>query len=239
MTELTCNWTPSLIVEFVKAIAWPATVLLIGVSFRSRVIDSVRGFFSKNTVSEVSATTTGLSAKFVAAKQSLEAKETSGASAVSLPENMGAEAIKERHAQSHTEFSEQLYNAIKTHVAALNVSQEGIIDLLIREASLLQSAIRYFDINKVLFRSQFNLFSNMSENSGRISKSDVQSYFKAVKELVGDALQDWDWIKYVAYPVSNGLVADEGDGYKLTVLGQSYVAFMARNPQFIDELSKL
>lgn len=239
MEELICNWTPQLIVELVKALVWPLTLLLFGLKFRSGIYESIRNFFSKNTVSEVSATTSGLSAKFVAAKQSSEAKESAGTSAVSLPENMSAEAIKKRHEQNRTDFSEVLYKAIKTHLSAINLSPDEEVEILAREASLLQSAIRYFDINKVLFRSQFNLFSTMSNNSDYVSKDDIQHHFLTIKNLAGEAFLDWDWIKYVSYPVSNGLLSDEDDGYKLTTLGRSYVSFMSRNPQLVDELAKL
>lgn len=239
MDELICSWTPQLIVELVKAVAWPIALLLIGLKFRSGIHEAIRNFFSKNTVSEVSATASGVSAKFIAAKQSLEAKESAGTSAVSLPENMSAEAIKKRHEQNRTDFSEELYKAIKTHLSAIKLSPEEEVEILAREASQLQSAIRYFDINKVLFRSQFNLFSVMSNNSGYASKDNVQHHFLTIKNLVGEAFLDWDWIKYVSYPVSYGLLSDEGDGYKLTTLAGSYVSFMSRNPQLVDELAKL
>lgn len=239
MEQLTCSWTPQLIVELIKAVVWPLTVLIIGIKFRSGIYEFIRDFFSKNTVSEVSATASGVSAKFVAAKQSSETKESAGASVVSLPENMNADAISKRLEQNRTEFSEELYKAIKTHLAALELSPGEEIEILAREVSLLQSAIRYINVNKVIFRSQFNLFSIMADNSGYISKDDVQRYFVTIKELYGEALSDWDWIKYVSYPVSNGLINDENGGYKLTTLGSSYTSFMSRNPQLIDELAKL
>jgi len=239
MEELSCNWTPQLIVEVIKSVVWPITILLIGLKFRSGLFESIRNFFSKNTVSEVSASASGVSAKFVAAKQSNESKESSGTSSVSLPENMSVETIRKRHEQNKTEFSEELYKAIKTHLSALDLSPEEEVEILAKEASQLQSAVRYFDINKVLFRSQFNLFSIMRDNSDFVSKEDIQVHFLEIKKLVGEAFIDWDWIKYISYPVSNGLVSDEGDGYKLTKLGSSYVSFMSRNPQLIDELAKL
>lgn len=239
MEELTCNWTPQLIVELIKSVAWPLTLLLICLKFRSCLIESIRNFFSKNTVAEVSATTSGVSAKFVAAKQSIESKESGGRSAISLPQNMSTEAIRERHEQNKTEFSEELYRAIKIHLSALELKSNEQIEILVKELSLLQSIIRYFDINRVLFRSQFNLFSIMKNNSDYISKNDLQRNFLEIKNLFGEAYIDWDWVKYISFPVNNGLISDDGEGYKLTTLGRSYVQFMSRNPQLIDELAKL
>jgi len=171
MKEIACNWTPQLIVEVIKSVIWPLSILLIALIlllitliFRSGIIKSIRSFFSKNSIAELSASPSGFSAKFVTAKQSLETLESGNSSSVALPENMAIEAIKERHVQATTEFSIELFNSIKTHIKALNIPPEEAQEILIKELSLLQSALRYLDINKVLFRSQFNLFYIMSNH---------------------------------------------------------------------------
>lgn len=239
MEDLTCSWSPKLIVDLIKSIAWPVVVLLIGFSFRIRIFEVVRSFFSKNTVSEISATTSGLSAKFMAAKQSTEVLETASSNAANLPKNMSIEVIRERHEQHKTEFSEELYQAIIKHVSSLDIDNEVKIKLLSREVSLLQSAVRYFEINKVLFRSQYNLFYKISSNGGYIRKEDALYYFDEIKNDNKEAFSNWDWIKYISYPVSNELIYEDDNGYKLTPMGRSHVAFMSKNPQLIDELAKL
>jgi hypothetical protein len=239
MEDQICNWTPELVVDLVKAVIWPVTVLIIGIRFRSGIYGSLQKFLSKNTVSEVSATTSGVSAKFVAAKQTSETIESAGTNAINLPEKMNADAIQKRHEEQQTEFSEELYSSIKSHLSALHLTKDEEVELIAKEASLLQSAIRYFDINKVLFRSQYNLFSIMANNAGFIDKNGAQNNFISVKEKVGEGLSDWDWIKYVSYPVSNGIIVENESGYELTCLGKSYVSFMSRNPQLIDDLAKL
>ncbi|AYN29864.1 hypothetical protein D8682_24550 [Buttiauxella sp. 3AFRM03] len=239
MEDLACNWSPKLIVELIKSIAWPVVVLLFGFSFRSRLFGIVSSFFSKSQVSEISATTSGVSAKFVAAKQSIEVLETAGSNAANLPKDMGVEAIRERHEQIKTEFSEELYQAIIKHAFYLDISNEEKIELLSREISVFQSAIRYFDINKVLFRSQYELFNSIVGNNNFLSKEDAIKHFEITKKTNREALSDWDWIKYTAYPVSNHLLYEDDNGYKLTPLGRSYMAFMSKNPQLVDELAKL
>ncbi|MDQ5206292.1 hypothetical protein RCD90_22575 [Klebsiella pneumoniae] len=239
MVDLACSWSPTLIVDLIKSIVWPAVVLLIGFSFRVRIFDVVRSFLSKNTVSEISASVSGVSAKFMASKQSLEVLETSNSDTVKLPKNMDFEAIRERHEQHKTEFSDELYQAISKHVYSLEVDNEVRIDLLVREASLLQSAVRYFQINKVLFRSQYNLFLTTFTNGNYISTESALQYFEKIKNNNKEAFSEWDWIKYSAYPVSNDLIYENDGGYKLTTIGRSYVAFMSKKPQLIDELAKL
>lgn len=239
MEDLVCSWSPKLIVELIKSIAWPVVALLIGFSFRIRIFDVVSSFFSKNTVSEISATVSGLSAKFMAAKQSTEVLETASSNVANLPKNMSAGAIRERQEQSKTEFSEEIFQSIIEHASSLDIDNEEKIELLSREVSIYQTVARYFEINKVLFRSQYNLFYKIDSNDGYIRKEDAINYFDSVKNNNKEAFANWDWNKYTSYPVSNSLIYADDDGYKLTPIGRSYLAFMSNKPQLIDELAKL
>lgn len=239
MKDLACSWSPNLIVELIKGIVWPLVVLLIGFSFRIRIFELARSFFSKNTVSEISATVSGLSAKFIAAKQSTEILETARANAFNLPKMMSAESIRERHEQDKTEFSEEIYQVVIEHALSLSIDNESKIELLAREVSIFQSVVRYFQINKVLFRSQYEFFYTITGNGGRIHKEDALVYFNNIKESNKEAFANWDWNKYISYPVSNGLMCEDDNGYKLNSLGRSYLTFMSNKPQLIDELAKL
>ncbi|MEL5373831.1 hypothetical protein ABK864_03555 [Serratia marcescens] len=239
MEDLTCSWSPKLIVDLIKSIAWPVVVLLIGLSFRIRIFELARSFFSKNTVSEISASASGFSAKFITEKQSIEVLETSNSNVVNLPKHMSIEAIRETHEQQKTEFSEEVFQVIIKHASSLDIDNEEKIELLAREVSISQSTVRYFEINKVLFRSQYNLFCKIASNNGYIRAEDALNYFHGVKSNNKEALAGWDWIKYVSYPVSNGLICENDNGFKLTPLGRSHVAFMSNRPQLIDELAKL
>lgn len=234
-----CEWSPNLIVELVKNIAWPVVALFIGLSFRIRIFDVIRSFFTKNTVSEISATITGLSAKFITAQESAKALEMSSANSAYLSENLSAEAIKERHDRFKTEYSEELYQSILKHALSLNIDNKEKIDILSREVSLYQSTIKYLDVNKVLFRSQYDLFFKIKIIGGCISKEDIIAHFDKIKNENTKAFADWDWITYIAYPVSNGIIYEEDNFFKLTSMGKSYIAFMSKNPQLIEELSKL
>lgn len=239
MEDLVCSWSPKLIVELIKSIAWPVVVLIIGFRFRTRIFEVVSSFFSKNTLSEISATLSGISAKFIAEKQTVEVLESSNSNLASLQKNTSIEAIRIHHEQFKTEFSEELYQIILKQASDLDTDNEIKIDLLAREISLLQSAVRYFEINKVLFRSQYDLFYTIASNGGYIRKEDAIQFFEKTKNHNKEAFADWDWIKYISYPVSNKLIYESDAGYKLTTIGSSYVAFMSKNPQLIDELAKL
>lgn len=47
MEDLVCSWSPKLIVELIKSIAWPVVVLIIGFRFRTRIFEVVSSFFLK------------------------------------------------------------------------------------------------------------------------------------------------------------------------------------------------
>lgn len=239
MGVLVSEWSPNLIVELVKSVAWPIVALLIGLSFRIKIFDVIRSFFTKNTVSEISATITGLSAKFKVAQQSAEALEMSNVNSPDLSKNLSAEAIKERHDNFKTEYSEELYQSTLKHALSLNIDNKEKIELLSREVSLYQSAIKYIEINKVLFRSQYELFFKITIAGGYISKEDIISHFDKIKKENTEAFAGWDWITYIAYPVSIGIIHEKDNFFELTLMGRSYMTFMSKNTQFIEEISKL
>ena len=72
-----------------------------------------------------------------------------------------------------------------------------------------------------------------------MSEADIKLYFTNLVTANPDNLGGWDHIKYLAYPVSCGLISYENENYSLTKMGNSYIEFMKRNIGFIDALSKL
>ena len=143
------------------------------------------------------------------------------------------------HLEYRTEYSNELFLRIKQHIDALGIDDEKKIKLLETEASLLQSALRYFEINKVLFRSQFNLFGEYFFENEELSIEDIKKYFNMVILKNPEGLAGWDYAKYMAFPISAGIIEASPNGYKLAKLGISYVEFMGKNLQLIDELTKL
>jgi hypothetical protein len=237
--EITTSiWTPEIIVNLVGELAWPITIVILGWRFRSGINDAVSNFFNKNNVSEISATATGVTAKFKEAQQSAKIKGNISKQS-DLPDVASFEDMKEKQATNSTEFSLQLYTSIKNHVASLGINDEDKIELLSKELSLLQAALRFFDINKLLFRSQFDLLNGWFAGDTKMSEGDIKLYFTNLVTANPDNLGGWDHIKYLAYPVSSGLVSYENENYTLTKMGKSYIEFMKRNIGFIDDLSKL
>jgi hypothetical protein len=239
-TQVIANpiWTPEIIVNLVGELAWPIAIIILGWRFRAGIINAVSNFLSNNNVSEISASATGVTAKFKEAQQSAEIKGNTTKQS-DLPEGASLDELKERQAKNSTEFSLEQYTHIKNHVASLGVDDEEKIELLSKELSLVQVGLRFFHINKVLFRSQFDLLNGWFGGDTKMSEADIKLYFTNLVKANPDNLVGWDHIKYLTYPISTGLIVYQNESYSLTKMGNSYVEFMKKNIGFIDELSKL
>lgn len=146
--------------------------------------------------------------------------------------------IVELQASNTSELSNKLKEVIGNQVAGLKISESEQVELLTTEVALLRVAIICYDINKVLFRSQYDLLSNWLDNGSSITYEQLSSYFEE-QARNSDAFSDWDTEKYVSYLISSGLVESDGHSYAMTMAGMSYVAFMKRNPQHISSLSSI
>lgn len=232
-------WSPEQITELVGELAWPIVVLILGWKLRGNITSAISSFLNTNDVTEVSASATGITAKFKAAQQKAEISEESNSSNTVLPIGGDYDSVTEIHNQQTTEFSNELHESIKAHINALDVSDTDTIELLTKEASILQAAVRFNNINQVLFRSQFDLFSLMPTDGNTISDQELQKYFDNVVSSNFTEIEEWDLVKYLSYPASIGIIEYHNDGYRLTTFGKSYVQYMKKNLGLIDSLGKL
>lgn len=217
---------------------WPITILLSFYLVRNQISAPFSQFFSKNTVSEISASATGVTAKFVNKQLSTESNALAE-NPLNLPQELSADSIKERHRLNQSEFSEKLYNAIQIHLSALNLPEKEQIDILMHEASLLQAAVHYFDLNKMIFRSQFDLLYKVFNSSGLHGEQQIIDHFELISSLNEHAYTNWTWVTYIEFLTHQNLLENNNHGYQLTVFGRSYVKFMINNPNYIDELLRI
>lgn len=234
-----CTWTPEIFTEFLKAIIWPITVIVLAIYYRSGLTKTIINFLERNNVKELKAGSGGISATFEKADQNIKSIDLANSgNSVSL-EHDSFEAIQKKHTESKTEFSEILLSSIRKHVDSLGIDDSQKIELLTTEVSLLQSAIQFFQVNKAIFRSQYELLSEEVYGRECVTVETMKRYFKDVQQSYPEGLGEWDYVKYLSYPLSVGLLISSDDGYKLSKFGKSYIDFMRRNIQFIDELSNL
>lgn len=96
---------------------------------------------------------------------------------IELTEGNDFDSLKALQNEHETELSCALHEQINKHIEALGVNEEEKIELLSKELSLLQATLRFVEINKVLFRSQFELFNVQLNDGNTISENDINQYF--------------------------------------------------------------
>lgn len=229
------EWTPELIVLLIKEIAWPITVLILGWTFRSNISSALKGLFKGRKITEVSAGTKGVIAKF--AQETAESKKEVIAQGEVLPEGQDYESLINRQNELNTEYSLVLLNNINKHLNALGINDQQKIDLLTKELSLSQQALNLQHVNKVMFKSQFDLFNIMPVDGTSIPESDIKQYFNNLPTK--NLLVGWDYLKFLSYPQTIGLIELHNDEYRLTKNGISYVNFMKKNLSLIEDLIKI
>lgn len=233
-----CSWSPALIVELLKVIAWPLTVLLLAVRFRTPLVEGARKFFAKRSLTEVSAGATGISAKFEPDRQVAHSAETGTARTTALPQSMTLESIRKNHTDYETEFSRDLYTAITNHLSALNLAPDAAIELLAKDNSLLQAALRFYEINRIIFRSQYDFLTTLMTSGQAASMDVIGRHFKELQARE-PMYAAWDVVKYLAFLIESRLIAETNGAYSITPFGASYLTFMRKNLQLVEALTKL
>lgn len=207
--------------------------------FKGGISSGIQNLFSKRGLKEFRAGGSGLTAIFEAEKQETADSEEIARSAVFLPPGQAYEDLQARHEAQETSHSRRLYENVRAHIDALSISEDRKVDLLSKEVSLLQASLQWLDLTKVLFRSQFDLFSKLRDSEESIKAAGVEGYFRNIASTSPSAFQKWDYTKYLAYPVSAGLIEYKDGSYQLTDFGKSFVDFMRMNPKLIDELAEM
>lgn len=233
------DWTPELIVELVKVLSWPFSLLLLLVVIRVFWGSTFRRFFRNNTVTEVSASTKGLTAKFRESNQDLDLGSSASQYTAGLTDRTDINKIKETQNKNSTEYSDELYNGIVLHMEVLGQDKDAQIELLAKDCSLYRSALLYYEINHVIYRSQYNLLQCIYSHNGPLPLGEAKKHFDTVVELNPESYTDWDFEKYTSFLVTYQMVVVENDGLALTKLGRSYLVFMSRNPGVVSELHSI
>ena len=231
-----------LVVSGISHVALPATVLTLGLVFRGGIKSGFEKLFSRSSLKEFKAGAAGISATFEAERQiSAETSDLTNADKgpAVLPQGQDYEELVARQQGQETPYSQRLYENVVAHLNALGVDDQSKIDLLSKEVSLLQNSVQCLNVARVLFRSQFELFNSLRDGPGVVTQGEIENHFKLVSSEHPDALQSWDYLKYLSYPVTAGLMVYAQGSYRLTEFGKSFVDFMRMSPAIIDDLAKL
>jgi len=238
LQEMNCNWEPEQIVDLIGELAWPIVVLIIAWRFRESIKSSITNFFNRNDVKEVSVGPSGITAKMETAKQDVSPDKINKPSQL-LPEGMDAQSIKQAHTENSTKYSLSLLTKIQEHVVALDLTDEEKIELLSTEISIQQATLHFIDITILIFASQYNLLNKNFYPNSIVTHETIKTYFIEIKNVFPENYEEWDTNKYIAWPLSIGIIEKCEGGYRLCELGRAYVMHIRNNPNFLDYMALL
>lgn len=238
---MSASWTPELIVELVRVVIWPVSLILLFIAVRFVFRFPLSNFFSKNTLAELAATTTGVVLKFNQAPvQQLDIKDS--ALSDKFTEGADIDLIKKVLDQNSTEYSKENYKILKKHFETSGITEEDKVDLLAKDLSITRSINLYLTINNLIFRSQFDLLSKIFDyGPAPLPDARVYAHFLEIKELHQSTYKDWGFEKYISFLVASGIIEKTKEdylisGYFLTQFGSSYIVYMRKNWQLVDRL---
>lgn len=230
-------WTAADIVNLVGVVAWPIASVLLAFLLRTKLSSFLNRFFNRNNVTELSAGS--FTAKFTQSKQGASNPEEKQESIVPMhQEGEGATQFLTRLSQNETTLSKNLLKGIRTHIKSIELSDKQTIEALEKELSITQSRIYFMDLNRVIYRSQYNLFKLLKDNSGTLTELEISAFYDSVKKQFPGVFGVTELINYLAYPMRVGLLEKHDGNYHLTDYGNSYVSFMDKNSNLIMELTQ-
>lgn len=230
-------WTATEIVNLVDVLAWPLASVALVFLLRSKLSGFLNGFFNRNNVTELSAGS--FTAKFTQSKQGANNLEDKQEKVATMP-HAGEDATEflTRLSQNETKTSKNILKGIQSHISSLGLSGNKAIEVLEIELSLTQARIYFLDLNRVLYRSQYNLLTLLKDNSGKLAESEVSIFYEKVKSNFPLVFGSTELINYLAYPMRVNLIEKNGSCYCLTDYGDSYLSFMDKNSHLIMELNQ-
>lgn len=231
--------TGSLIVSLIGEIVWPLTILFLVFMLKDGIISTIQNLFFKRGIKEFRAGGSGVTAIFEADRQETADSKNFSHNSKFLPHGKKYEDIKAKHEENESSYSKQIYEDVKEHIYAFDISDKERIELLLKEVSLLNTSVNCVSIIKILFRSQFELFNKMRDGKNNFKAIEIERYFKEMAIKYPSAFENWDYLKYLSYPISVGLLAYQNGNYQLTNFGEAFVDFMRMNPNLIDDLANL
>jgi len=225
-------WTASNIVDFAGVIAWPVASIILVLILRSKVSGYIGSFLNRNNVTELSAA--GFTAKFSQLSQASINPEDKQESITSSPKVVeGSAEFLERLSQDETKTSKRILENIKNHIRSLDLTGDQAIEALEKDLSLNIAKLYFVDINRILYRSQYDLLKWLKESSGKLPESQISDYYENIRSKFPMFYGHVDLISYLAYPMQVGLIEKRDGSYRLTEYGDSYVTFMDRNSNLI------
>ncbi|KGT72881.1 hypothetical protein MA20_47705 [Bradyrhizobium japonicum] len=190
-----------LIVELVKAVAWPTAIATIALVFRS----DVRALFPRLTKAGPSGLEFGLS------QQSITTTSTEARDIPGFPEPTAAIA----------KMQAGVYEDLKI------IDQERRLDVVVRQFAVARLAWAFEQMHRTLYGSQLRSLVSLSNTaSGSATRTDAEEAFNQAKSQFPQFYENNTFEEWIRYPSNTGLIHVDAASVTITELGREFLGYM-------------
>lgn len=190
-----------LLVDLVKAVAWPAAILALGFLFRS----DVRALFPRLK----KAGPTGL--EFDPARQILSAATRELRDLPGFPDR--SPMIAKVETDLHKDLG--------------IIDPEKQIDVLVRHLAVARLGRIFEQDYRILFGSQISALTALAAApEGEAAVSESSAYFDGIKAKFPDFYEKNTFEEWIRFPLNAGLIEQSGDRIRITELGREFLTYL-------------
>lgn len=200
-----------LLVDLVKAVAWPVAVFALGYLFRS----DVRALFPRLKKAGPSGF------EFDPARQMLTVASRELREIPGFPDRTPMIARVEK----------ELHNDLAI------VDSEKQVDVLVRHLAVARLGRVFEQIYRILFGSQIAaLMALVNAPDGEIAATEAATYFEGVKAKYPDFYEKNTFEEWIRYPLNAGLIERTGDRVRITDFGREFVTYVRSTNLPLDKI---
>lgn len=198
--------------ELLKVLIWPGAVVVC--------VIFVCIFFRKHVAALLDRTTS-------LGRDGLKTSPPTGQATQEIDKvNQARELVDELTSPVIREQEDQIYKILKDKGLAEN---SDAVKVLVRYLATTQLIVKFEELYRIVYGSQIYLLKASNENRpGGLLKGFVENHFSQVQKVHAPAFDDWNADSYVKFLLSSNLLLKDGDFYKITILGVTFLEWITR-----------
>jgi hypothetical protein len=189
-----------LLVEFVKAIAWPVAVIVVAWAFRS----DVKALFPRLTKAGPGGLEFGL------ARQTLSTTSTEVRELPGFP-----------HTPAITKLETRIHDELKL------IDPDRRIDVAVRQLATVRIAWAFEQIYRTLYGSQIRALIALSNTrTGSAARSEAEEAFNQTKAAFPEFYEKNTFDEWIRYPMNQHLIETDETKVNITQLGNEFLEYL-------------
>ena len=117
-------------------------------------------------------------------------------------------------------------NTIRTQLVEAGFTNEQGVNILIHHLAYKNLFILFLIIDKFIYQEQIQLISNLNSQIKPQTESDLKKYYDVWKEKYQN--DDFTYQQFLKFLLDQSLIAEQLNGYYITVLGKEYLSFLIK-----------